>query len=439
MANLDSIVTVNITVQDAAVTQAGFGTPLVMTHEAAFGPELVRSYSDTASMVADGFTATGATVAAVAAILSQNPKVVEVKVGIRGSTAVAMTRIMTVATVIDDTDYVVTINGVPFLFNSGVAATAIAIGFGLDAAINAGTEPVTSVDNLDGTFDLVEDVAGAIFGLSYTPTLITSDDTTADAGIAADYAAIKLEDDDFYGVAMTSSATLEIEALAALVEADRKIFGANSADSDILSNTSGNLFETLGLAAYNRTLPIFNQDNFDFAGAAWLGNRLPSTPGSSTWAFKTLAGVTVDALNNTQISNIETNDGNHYTATAGVNITLQGTMASGRFIDITRGIDFLHSQIQTGVFSQLVNTEKIPYTNLGVGAIESEVRAALVQATRLGILTPDPPATVQVPDVTDPSQITTTDKANRNLPGVTFSGTLAGAIHSIVISGSVSV
>lgn len=438
MANVDSIVTINIVVQDSAVSEPGFGIPMVMTHESPFGPELVRSYSATADMVADGFSATGATVAAVTAILAQNPKVVEVKVGRRTSTATAQTRVMTVATALDNTDYTVTINGVAFTFDSGVAPTPITIALGLDALINAGGEPVSSTDNLDGTFDLIADVVGDLFGLTHSVSIITQDDTSLEDGIAADYAAIKLEDDDFYGVTMTSGATLEAEALAAVVEADRKIFGFNSADSDILSNTAGNLFETLATAAYNRTLVIFSQDNFDYAAAAWIGNRFPIDPGSSTWAFKTLAGVSVDPLNNTQINNIETNDGNHYTATAGVNITLQGTMASGRFIDITRGIDWLHARLQTRLFGVFVNTPKVPYTNSGVTLMESEVNAQMLESINRDVLAANPAPTVTVPDVLDSSQVSANDKATRTLPAVEFSGTLSGAIHNMTVNGSVS-
>lgn len=437
MANLDSIVTINITVQDAAVSQAGFGTPLVMTHESPFGPELVRSYTSTTDMVSDGFSATGAAVLAVTNILAQNPKVVTVKVGRRTSTPTTMTRILDVVTNVLGDNYTITINGTAFTV-VGLATDILTAG-ALATAINAGSEPVTALDNADGTLDITEDVDGDLFGITHTFNTIEMDDTTTDAGIAADYAAIKAEDDDFYGVAMTSDSTLEIEILSPAVEADRKIYGQNSSDSDILSNTSGNLFEVCATAARNRTFLIFSRDNFEFGGAAWLGERLPSDPGSSTWAFKTIANLTVDPLSNTQITNIELNDGNHYTVTGGVNITLQGTMCSSRFIDITRGIDFIQARMQEALFGQLVNTEKIPFTNLGVGGIENIIRAQLQQAQRLGILTADPAPTVSVPDVTDPSQVSSADKTARNLPGVTFSATLAGAIHSMTVSGSVSV
>lgn len=433
MANPDNIVTVNITVQDAAVSQAGFGTPLVMTHESPFGPELVRSYSSVAAMVSDGFAPTGAAVAAVTAILGQNPKVPSVKVGRRTTAAAAQTVVVTVATVADDTDYTVNINGTAFTIDSGSSATNLTIAAALHAAINAGSEPVTSTDNLDGTFDLVADTAGAPFGLTLSSGL-TQDDQTAAASVAADYAAIKVEDNDFYGVLLAETGTLDAAALAAAALSDRKIVGLRCADSDILSDTAGNLAETLEVAGYNNVYLLYGEDVTQYADCAWMGKQFPKNPGSATWAFKSLAGVAVDSLTDTQISNIEANDANHYTSTKGLSMTLQGTMASGRFIDIQRGIDWLTVRMQERILQLLANSDKIAFTDAGIASLESEVRAQLEEAVANNVITTG--YTVTPPAVAD---VSATDKANRVLGDLDFSATLAGAIHTVTINGSVSV
>ena len=433
MANPDNIVTVNITVQDASVTQAGFGTPLIMTHEQAFTPELVRSYSTTTAMVTDGHSADGATVAAATAISAQNPRVSSWKVGRRGSTATAMTRIMTVASVIDDTDYTVTVNDSAFTVDSGSSATAVSIAALLVAAINGGTEPVTASDNLDGTFDLVEDTAGTIFGLSHSVTLITQDDTTTDAGVATDYANIKAEDNDFYGVLMTSSATLEISALAAAVEADEKLYVCQSADSDILSDTAGNLAETLNAAGYNRTALIWKQDNFEYGDAGWMGVMFPKDPGSATWAYKSLAGVSVDTLSDTQIDNLDANKANYYTTTKGLSLTQQGWAASGRYLDITRVVDLLGTRLQERLITLLANADKLAYNSTGVDALEMEVRAQLDEAVGNNVINSD--YTVTAGAAEDQSS---TDRANRFYGDIDFSATLTGAIHTITLNGTVS-
>lgn len=432
MANPDNIVTVNITVQDASVTSAGFGTPMILTHEAAFSPELVRSYSSTTAMVLDGFAAAGATVLAATAILAQNPKVVSLKVGVRESTPTEQTVIMTVVTNILGANYTITINGTAFTI-VGLATDVLTAG-ALVTAINGGTEPVTATDNVDGTLDLIEDVPGDLFGVTHTINRITQDDQSLDDGIAADYAAVKADDEDFYGVFMTANGTLEIAALASAVEADRKIFIAQSSDDDILADTGGNLAETLNTANYNRTALIWNGDNAKYANGAWMGKQFPKNPGQSTWAFKSLAGVPTDVLSDSQISNLEANEANHFTNTKGLPMTLQGTMASGRFIDITRGIDWLIVRMQERLLQLLANSDKIAYTQSGITALENEVRAQLKEAVGFSVITEG--FTVTPPNIDD---ISSTDKANRVLGNMDFSATLAGAIHSVTINGSVSV
>jgi hypothetical protein len=404
-----------------------------MTHEAAFGPELIRTYSTTTAMVTDGFAADGATVLAATAIAAQNPRPTSWKVGRRTSTPSTMTRVVEVATVIDDTDYTVTINGTEFTIDSGGAATNLTIATALFTAINAGAEPVTAVDNADGTITLTEDVDGVIFGLTATRDLLTQDDTTVAAAVAADYAALKAEDNDFYGVLMTSSSTLEIVALAAAVEADRKLFVVQCADSDVLADTAGNLFETLNTAAYVRTIPIWNEDNFDFANAAWMGKMFAKDPGSATWAYKTLAGVTADALTDTQITNIEASKGNYYTATKGLNLTQEGWASSGRYADITRGIDWLTVRIQERLINLLANSDKIGYNQAGVDALENEVRGQLDEGIDNDLLEPDYTVTP-----TDPSTIASATKATRVYGSIDFAATLTGAIHKVTVTGTVS-
>jgi hypothetical protein len=433
MANPNSIVTVNITIADASVSRTNFGTPLIMTHEAAFGPELTRSYSSTTAMVTDGFAADGPTVAAATRIQSQQPRVTTWKVGIRKTTPVAQTRVLTVAQVFDDTNYTVAINGTAFTVDSGSSATAISIAGLLVAAIGGGSEPVTPTDNADGTFDLVADVAGDPFQLTHTRNYITQDDQTADAGIATDYAAIKAEDDDWYGALLTTDYTLETVALAAAVEADRKQYFAESSDDDILSDTAGNLAETLNTAGYNRTYLMFKGGNYDFGDAGWMGKIYPNDPGSITWAYNTLAGVPVDTLSDTQIANIEANKANHYTTTKGLSLTIEGWASSGRYGDITRGIDWLTVNIQDRIITALANANKIGYNQAGIDTIESLVRAALNEG--IGNQLIEPGFRVTVPAIAD---VSVSDKAARLLGDVDFSATLTGAIHKVTVNGRVS-
>jgi hypothetical protein len=69
----------------------------------------------------------------------------------------------TVDNVIDETDYSITINGNDYEYESGIGATNLTIVVGIVAAIELGSEPITIVDNEDGTYTLTADTEGTSF------------------------------------------------------------------------------------------------------------------------------------------------------------------------------------------------------------------------------------------------------------------------------------
>ena len=255
-----------------------------------------------------------------------------------------------------------------------------------------------------------------------------------EAGDSGDYVAaltaIQAIDSDWYGLAVETRTEADLLAIAAWVEARVKIFVALSGDAAVKDGTAGNLFEDLKAAAYDRTIPLFSEDTDNHAGAAWLGKQLPKVPGGVNWAYQTLSGITVDDLTATQQGNIEDENGNIYIALKDINHTQFGTVASGEYIDVIRGADFIQARTQETVFQGLINSEKIPYTDPGIAKIEGYVREVLKTARDVnGILES---FVTSVPKKTD---ISTLDIGNRFLPNVTFTGVLAGAINKTQIRG----
>jgi len=68
----------------------------------------------------------------------------------------------TIDNIVDDTDYICTINGTEFLYNSGIGATAESIVVGIVAEIT-GTILIEITDNLDGTYTIISTVKGTSF------------------------------------------------------------------------------------------------------------------------------------------------------------------------------------------------------------------------------------------------------------------------------------
>jgi hypothetical protein len=116
-------------------------------------------------------------------------------------------------------------------------------------------------------------------------------------------------------------------------------------------------------------------------------------------------------------------------------VTLDGKMCSGKFIDITHGIDWLHVRIQERLFRLLVLNKKIPYTLKGIDLVRSEIIAQLKEAVYQGVLAADPEPVVSTPTIEEVDEQT---RGDRVLPKIRFSGRLADAIHKIEIQGTVT-
>jgi hypothetical protein len=166
-----------------------------------------------------------------------------------------------------------------------------------------------------------------------------------------------------------------------------------------------------------------------------MGKELPYDPGAHTWAFKNLTGVTVDVLTSSQEGLIRGKNANVYTSTASYANTYAGTVAkASNYIDDVRGLDWLDTTIKTDLFNLLATSGKVPFTDSGIQMVVGVLKASLKKAENATVLTSGW-------DVTFPaaSAVSAEDKAARRLTGINWSGTLAGAIHSIVINGTVSV
>lgn len=166
--------------------------------------------------------------------------------------------------------------------------------------------------------------------------------------------------------------------------------------------------------------------------AAWAGRMLPTDPGTQTWAHKRLIGVPSAVLSTAQRTNLFAKNGNLLSTIAGLPNTRYGTMASGEYIDIIRGIDWLVQRMREDVFRAFANTGKISFTGAGIAAIENIIRARLRTAQDIGLLAE---YTVTAPGIADTQ---TADRAERLATGFEFSARTANAIHTLGITGRVA-
>lgn len=264
----------------------------------------------------------------------------------------------------------------------------------------------------------------------------------SDPGWTSAMAAIANENNEWYGLVITSRTPADIETVAALIEAQPKLFGNATFDANtLLAAADTDIGSVLQASAYERTWTIYNDASDGsaldpFPDAAFFGKMFPTIPGSATWAYKLLAGVPVSELTATESQAALGKNVNTYEPMGGNNITRYGTMASGEFIDIMRGVDWLAARMQEAIFGRLVNLPKIPFTDKGIAVAELEIRGVLLQGIKNGLISPDTKFTVTVPKAAD---VSINDRANRQLTDIEFWAPLAGAVHKFTAHGVVSV
>jgi len=431
---LSDIVNVSITRQTAAVSQAGFGTALIIGVHKRF-TERIKFYSTLTAVAAD-FDATDLEYLAASKLFGQDPTPIQIAIG-RAKANDPVT--VTIASSANAFDYVVTINGVAFTYTSGTSETVAQIATGVVAAINAGSEPVTATDGTGGNFTLSADVANTAYKLT-AGTRITIAAFTVTETPAQTMDAIIEASDDFYGVIYTNHTKAQVLLMAAKIETLKKIYLTSSNEGIIISTTAAadttSVAAQLKAAAYARTGCIYSAvaDSM-FPEAAAFGKILVLDPGSYTLMFKTLAGVTVDVLTDTSSKNALDKNCMTYQEIGGVNIIREGKVGAGEYVDIIIFVDWLQSRMTSRVYSKFVNLPKIPFTDAGISVVVAEVKAQLQEGINRGGLVDNPAPTVTAPLAKD---VSTINKAARLLPDVKFVATLSGAIHAVTIQGVVT-
>lgn len=438
--SLDDIVQVNITAETTTPTRPGFGTPLILAYHTRWTSDRVREYSKLLEMTDDGFLVTDPAYIAASKVFSQNPRPKKIKIG-RRTNAPIQTVDLTPINVTQGYVYNITIGGVTATYTNGASETVATVCTALAAAIEALSNTALFSATASATkVTVTTATAGDLLDYTAMPDAadLTFADVTADPGIVADLTACQAEDDDWYGLLLDSQSKAEVVAIAAAVETLTKLFVFNTSDTECFNaGSTTDVFATLKSSNYARTIGLFShKQSLAYSGAAWMGNRFPYDPGSDTWAYKTLKGITTDSLSSGRVNAILAKRANVYTEVAGVSITQAGKSFSGEWADVTRFIDWLKSEIQIRVFARLVNAQKIPYTDVGVDTIKSVIQGALDRGVQVGGLSGNPAPYVEAPAVAD---VDPTTKGARILPDVHFYGTLAGAIHTLEIQGTLSI
>lgn len=440
MSELDELIDVQVTVQDQAPERPNFGTPLIASYHTRFG-ERVREYSQADDMLDDGFTTSDPEYKTASIIKMQNPTLQRFKIG-RLETASHKQELHFIPNnvtpgyvysfSVDDVD-------VEYEVQEGDSTADIVGEFETQlanvqdaTASDSGTDHATLTAVNDGhIFDVSLPHDGHVRVLDAT--------TVSGTDLSADLSAIEDEDPSWYGLLLTLNCEDTILAGAAWCEARRKVFFPQSADWNIVDATKeDDVASQLVAAGYTRTCGIWKRGigaNAQ-AAAAFATVNLAPDPGSSTPAFKTLVGVPFDRLRPGERAALEKKNWTRYTRVAGFNITFEGRTPSGRFVDVTRGIDWIVSEIQLDLYRYLYVNPKVPYTSTGLSGAKGTIEGAIMRGVTAGLVADDTPIVVTMPSI---DETDVNDRANRLVTGATFEFRLAGAAHRFRVRGTVTV
>lgn len=428
MTQITDIIKIDISRETQAVSQTNFNIPLFLATFTNFA-ERAREYASLADVAGD-FATTSTVYKASQKLFGQQLTPAKIVIGRRQVPGVTVN----VGTLANSTLYSLTINDTVFSATSDASATAIEIVAALKIAYNAA--PITGItftDNLDGTFVVASTVN---WSFKTSANLTVANQPATETYVDA-LEAVQQVNNKWYALTCESHVKADILLLAAAIEAKKKVYGASTSDLDVKTSATTDVATALKNATYFRTFLIWSATaDTEFPECAWVGYQLQEQPGSNTWAYKSLSGVTISSISTSEASIIHDKNATTYEIVGGVNRTVGGATSGGEWIDIMVFVDWLEARMAERIWFRLANSKKIPYTQAGATIIETEVRAQLREGQRAGGIADSPAPVVITPDVLTISQ---NARAGRVFEGMKFEARLAGAIHFIKIAGTVTV
>lgn len=431
MGELDNRVNITIQIQDVTVTRAGFGT-LAIVHEHGQGAlNRVETYSSLEALVAvfPVYTPVGKY---ASLFFSQAFVAEEIKV-IKREAAETVTAALTAAALVDPDWYAIGVPGDVSADHQSAASYALSnkklyLYSSQEAdAITSATTDVFSVlqaasnNRAAGWFSKTA-------GLEFEINTLTVAGTTCTAAVTGT-PVVAVGDT----VGIWDSATTALNSTWTVLTV-----GASDFTFTVPSGTASDLTTSNAWV------------NFNLIDAAISGKMLPLDAGSRTWDIQNLAGVIVDGrgastatvLTDTEKGFLADKNGNWFAEIAGVNVTSGpkpgggGKLASGRYIDVQRGADWLEANLQADLFQLMVNEGgNLGYDAIGFQKVESTIAARLDDGLDKEFLTPFTSGqfagqnyNIAMPNLADIPQA---DKTNRLLSGIEISAQIRGKIHNI--------
>lgn len=225
-----------------------------------------------------------------------------------------------------------------------------------------------------------------------------------------------------------------VQAISTLVEAmDGKLYFAGlDVDDDTAITVSGLRRTVLFYCTATEEVPV--------PVAALVGETAGRAAGSFTYKNLILSGVSPQKLTDAQVEAIHKKGGITFITKAGDNVTSEGKVAGGEYIDIIDGEDYIVQQLAYKTQKVLNSAAKVPYDNNGIALLESVAKDVLQGAYNNGMIITNEDGTPGYwVDYALREDTRATDRANRRYIGGQFGFAMTGAIHTVEVTGSITV
>lgn len=232
---------------------------------------------------------------------------------------------------------------------------------------------------------------------------------------------------------LSNGETDETSAIASKIETlEGKIFFANV-------NVD---YKPSAMTSNKRTVVFYCNptDEYKLPVAALVGETAGREAGSFTYKNLILKGIEPQDVSESRIEAIHEAGGITFVTKAGDNVTSEGIVASGEYIDIVDSEDYIIQQLAYQTQKLLNTSGKVPYDNNGIAMLESVAVNVMQDAYNKGIIatTADGGADYTV-SYASREDTEATDRAERKYISGSFSFALAGAVHKVEITGEITI
>ena len=206
------------------------------------------------------------------------------------------------------------------------------------------------------------------------------------------------------------------------------------ADLDVKDST------TISGNGLTRTVLFYCAATADYPApvAALVGATAGLAAGSFTYKNLILKGIAPQKLTDTEIEAIHAKGGLTFVTKAGDNVTTEGKVIGGEYIDIIDSKDYVVSNLEYQTQKLLNTNKKIPYTNTGIAMLESVAVSVMREAYNNGIIGENEDGTpAYAVDYATRENTEASDRAQRKYLGGQFAFTLAGAVHTVEVTGEI--